>query len=427
MFRFSLCLASLSILAVRGQYGYGGGGDDSSTLAVTSTSTSTPTSSASSSTGTSSAQQSLTGDTACGGTMCIAATLNGSETTYVLSSRGSQTFGWMGMGFGGQMSNTPMVIMWLNSNQVILSQREASSEVMPTVVANPPRTATFASSLSVLSTSKPELAFTIPSNSDTSQTVIFAFGTTDPKSSAVDAALVQHVDNGILKLDLTKQISSNTGSSTDSSSSIPLRGYQKLIVGHAVLCVVGFLFLLPAGALFARYARTFMNNWFQGHWILQFALAGPVILVGVILGIAAVAKAKAKHLDDSHKRWGIALLVLYLAQCALGAFIHFVKDANRKRRPPQNYVHAVVGITIIALALYQVHLGYDHEWQAATGRSALPSSVKTVFVIWAVLLPLSYALGLAFLPKQYRLERGKQVPSHDEYADINLRQRGLAG
>jgi hypothetical protein len=139
------------------------------------------------------------------------------------------------------MTKTPMVIMWLNNGQVILSQREASAQVMPTVVANPPRTATLAPSLSVLSTSKPELAFTIPSNSDTSQTVIFAFSTTDPKSSAVDAAIVQHLDNGILKLDLTKQISNSTTGSSGSSSSIPLQGYQKLIVGHVVLCIIGFL------------------------------------------------------------------------------------------------------------------------------------------------------------------------------------------
>lgn len=426
MFRSSLFLASLLILTVSGQYGYGGGGgDDSSTLAVTSTSTSS--SPASSSTGTSSAQSSLTGDTQCSGTMCIAATLNGSETTYVMSSLGKQTFGWMGMGFGSEMTNTPMVIMWLNNGQAILSQREASQEVMPTVVASPPRTATLAPSLSVLSTSKPELAYTIPSNSDTKQKVIFAFGTTDPKSSAVDATILQHLDNGVLTLDLTKTLSSSTsgsGSSTGSSGSIPLQGYQKLIVGHAVLCVLGFLFLLPAGALFARYARTFMRNWFQGHWILQFALAGPVIFVGVILGIAAVSQAKAKHLDDSHKRWGIALLILYLVQCALGAFIHFVKDVNRRRRPPQNYLHAVVGILLIALALFQVHSGYDHEWPTTTGRGALPSGVKTVFVIWAILLPLSYAVGLAFLPKQYRQEGGKHIPSRNEIDDINLRQRG---
>jgi len=54
-------------------------------------------------------------------------------------------------GFGSQMADTPMVIMWLNNGQVILSQRQASAEVMPAVVANPPRTATLAPSLSDVS------------------------------------------------------------------------------------------------------------------------------------------------------------------------------------------------------------------------------------------------------------------------------------
>jgi len=49
------------------------------------------------------------------------------------------------------MSNTPMVIMWLNNNAVILSQRKAPTEEMPTVDASPPRTATLAPSLSVVS------------------------------------------------------------------------------------------------------------------------------------------------------------------------------------------------------------------------------------------------------------------------------------
>lgn len=49
------------------------------------------------------------------------------------------------------MANTPMVIMWINNNQVILSQRKAPTEEMPTVDANPPRTATLAPSLSVVS------------------------------------------------------------------------------------------------------------------------------------------------------------------------------------------------------------------------------------------------------------------------------------
>ena len=121
------------------------------------------------------------------------------------------------------------------------------------------------------------------SNSDTKQSIIFAYGTTDPNSASADATLIQHLDYGILTLDLTKVLStSSTGSSSGSPAvpsgtsgtkfAAPLQPYQKTIIAHAVLVTAGFLFILPAGALLARYARTFTNTWFKGHWILQFGV-----------------------------------------------------------------------------------------------------------------------------------------------------------
>ena len=82
-----------------------------------------------------------------------------------------------------------------------------------------------------------------------------------------------------------------------------------------------------------------------------------MIVTGVGLGIGAVAKAKAPHLDDDHKKWGVAIFVLYFVQIALGAIIHFFKPTSwtiGKRRPLQNYMHAVFGILIVGLAFYQV-------------------------------------------------------------------------
>jgi hypothetical protein len=52
------------------------------------------------------------------------------------------------------------------------------------------------------------------------------------------------------------------------------------------------------------------------------------------------------------------LLILYLIQSFLGVFIHAVKfpsfARSRLHRPPQNYLHAVLGLAILALAAYQV-------------------------------------------------------------------------
>ncbi|KIK03483.1 hypothetical protein K443DRAFT_131315 [Laccaria amethystina LaAM-08-1] len=383
-----------------------------------------------------------TGDQQCGTLMCITANTNSTTVEYILTSRGKRTLGWMGMGFGSQMANTPMVIMWANSDgTVTLSQRQAQREVMPTVVANPPRVATLNDALSITSGSTPQLAYTIPANSDQKQSVIFAFGTQNPGSSAVDATLAQHVEDGVLQLDLTKSsstsngstgTSSGTGSSSTSSSgadtsgvdSIPLLPYQRMIIAHATFCTVGFLLFLPAGSLLARYSRTFTSMWFKGHWIAQFALAGPSIVIGIALGIQSVAEAGATHLNDSHKRYGVAIFILYLLQCGLGAIIHWVKASDRTRRPLQNYFHAIFGLLIIALAFYQVHSGYKVEWTKATGRDELSNGVNIFFFIWLAVLPAAYFVGLTFLPKQLRQER-KSVLSRrgDDVVQMGYRNR----
>jgi len=116
-----------------------------------------------------------------------------------------------------------------------------------------------------------------------------------------------------------------------------------------------------------------------------------------------------------------------VVQCLLGAFIHYVKKKDRVRRPPQNYFHAVFGLLVITLALYQVRSGYNTEWPTTTGREPLPAGVDIIYWIWVVvchfltkmrysvlhadsgnfqkLLPVSYGIGLAFLPKQFRSEK----------------------
>ncbi|EDR00571.1 uncharacterized protein LACBIDRAFT_313222 [Laccaria bicolor S238N-H82] len=321
--------------------------------------------------------------------------------------------------------------MWSNSDGTItLSQRQAQREVMPTVVASPPRVATLNDSLSITSGSTPQLAYTIPANSDQKQSVIYAFGTQNPGSSAKDATLVQHVDYGVLQLDLTKSSSTSNGSTGGTSSSggstsseaTPLMPYQRMIVAHATFCSVGFLLFLPAGALLARYSRTFTSVWFKGHWIAQFALAGPSIVIGIALGIQSVAEAGATHLNDSHKKYGVAIFILYLLQCGVGAIIHWVKASDRTRRPFQNYFHAIFGLLIIALAFYQVHSGYKVEWPKATGRGELSNGVNVFFFVWLAVVPVAYFVGLSFLPKQFRQERTSVVSRGD--GDLKLVQMG---
>ena len=203
----------------------------------------------------------------------------------------------------------------------------------------------------------------------------------------------------------------STDSGTDSGSGIslnpPLLPYQRLIAAHGIILTIAFLFLLPLGALIGRWLRTNTPAWFRAHWIIQAGLTGPIVLVGLILGVESVNRSGGVHLDSPHKRWGVAITVVYVVQLALGALIHFVKPdtevsskySKRRRnlaqlvvapfvrpgrRPFQNYFHAVLGLAIIAVAFYQVRTGYETEWVSATGRLPLPTSVSIVWFLWVV-------------------------------------------
>ena len=169
---------------------------------------------------------------------------------------------------------------------------------MPLVDSSPPRIATAQASLSTTSGSNPKLVFTIPQDSSVGNTIIWAYGSTNPGSSAEDATLVQHLNSGPMAFNLANTLSSSdrdptdpavstlSGGSTSGSGSgsgsgstmVPLLPYQKMLIAHGVLCTIGFLFLLPAGALLARYLRSFSNTWFKGHWVIQVGLGMSLTL-----------------------------------------------------------------------------------------------------------------------------------------------------
>lgn len=131
-------------------------------------------------------------------------------------------------------------------------------------------------------------------DTQTKQTLIWGVGMENPGSTDPDAVIAVHGpgQNGIITLDISTPITVDGGSSSGNGSgnngtssggsiddlptqsgSLPTLTYaQKLIIAHAILFTLGFLLLLPAGALFARLLRTTTPNWFQGHWIIQFGL-----------------------------------------------------------------------------------------------------------------------------------------------------------
>ncbi|KAH6913838.1 hypothetical protein BKA70DRAFT_646105 [Coprinopsis sp. MPI-PUGE-AT-0042] len=409
---------------------YGGGGyqssddDDSSESNDDSnddSSSSTTDSSSSTTSSSSSNNSTLRGDSKCSSSMCVEAQVNGDTVQYSLTSQRG-TPGWMAMGFGTQMTRSPMVIMWANEDGTLtLSQRQANSYTMPAVVPDPPRVATAETALSVTSGDNQKYVFTIPANSDTNQNIIWAFGSTRPSSSDAGAQMVQHVAEGRMTLDLTRTPGSGNDTNTGGDQ-VPLTSNERTLLAHAVLACIGFLILLPIGALIPRYLRTFVSGWFKFHWIVQFVLGGLAGVIGIILGFVGVSNRGGVHANTTHKRVGITLLVLYILQVSLGAIVHFFKPKSWTkggRRPIQNYIHAILGVLIIALALFQARTGYKTEWPRVTSRAAT-NGVNIVWYVWVVLLPVLYFAGLALLPRQFKQEKrgNARAPSDDSREEL---------
>ncbi|KAJ6529815.1 hypothetical protein B0H19DRAFT_1384902 [Mycena capillaripes] len=217
--------------------------------------------------------------------------------------------------------------------------------------------------------------------------------------------------------------------------------FKSLVIAHGLLCVLGFALCLPAGALLARYLRTSRPWWYTGHWIAQFGLAGPIILIGVALGYAA-SSGFGKTAKSAHKACqsiicniisqlnvpqssGSIILGLYFIQCAVGAVIHFFKPKKAKRRPIQNYFHAILGLVVIALGMYQIHTGYDEE-VPNRGLGKLPAGVNVLWIIWCILLVLSYSAGMWLLRKQYAQETAARLHSTPTFVETGRDHIGMA-
>ncbi|KAI0362696.1 hypothetical protein OH77DRAFT_1388365 [Trametes cingulata] len=333
----------------------------------------------------------LHGDSWCGTLMCVSATVNSSTVTYEMKSLNQ--LGWMAVyvvedrpqGFGTQMANTPLVIMWRNPDgSVSLSQRQATGLVEPVPMASPARRAVLSSSSSTTTSpsDSPILAFDIPADNQTAQMLIWAFGVTTPDADPA-SSIEQHLDAGRFSLDLAKTLEDDPSPLTSASSpvgatqpigstQVPTAGAAPrptssqssspppapthtsgLLVAHASFSAAGFLIFLPLGTLVARWTRVLTPRWFSAHWFINVVLGIPAVCVGWALGPLAVAQEGKAHVITVHQIGGVVLFALYITEVALGMVVHLRRKAANPH-PPRNIVHVVLGLAIFGLSIFEV-------------------------------------------------------------------------
>ncbi|KAH9170948.1 hypothetical protein EDB89DRAFT_1975460 [Lactarius sanguifluus] len=326
--------------------------------------------------------------------MCIECDLNGATARYVLRSTGVQTLGWMAIGFGHNMADSPMVIVWPSHDadgvvdSVTLSQRKSPYETMPTPDPKPP----FAAKLSLSDTSVtgeyPQIAFTRRAPKDGIQNIIWAFSRTPPESADADThiSIHQRIGRGTLNLTRTAPAPAEPvppalppSTTAESSGSVTTAGYEEseekakgeresetnggserpdrggfANLMHGAFCTAGFLIIIPSGVLVVQYAKmTGSSRAFQLHRLLQLHLAGGFITGGTLAYLFMDNDASDGAV--AHKAGSTNLLLLYFMQCAYGSQVYRTPWQSRTRM--HRVLLAGLGATIVLLAVYQTWLG----------------------------------------------------------------------
>ncbi|KAF7338461.1 Cytochrome b561 domain-containing protein [Mycena venus] len=353
------------------------------------------------------------GDNGCNLFFCLNITITDNEIMTYQVTPVFEPFGWVGLGFGRMMKDTHMVVIWEKEDgSKIVSQRYGVGHVEPVIEPKPPRMVTVVpptvkETLAHTHTNYSTTAFQIPFNKTDPRPgqIIWAYSLRRPDDDP-SSDLTGHYVAGTVNMRLNKGVPDLPGmvaeGPEDALAALPR--YQKLI-WHGILLSVGFLVLLPTGSLVARWGRTFTPRWFMVHRIVNFYVALPVIAAGFILGPLAVLDRQAKHFADAHQICGVLLVAVYLAQLFLGRYIHSRRAVEgRQPHPPSNIMHAVLGISIIALAFLQVRSGFG-EWSKRTGQQDVSRWCHDALAAWSLILPALYFGGLAFLKRQFVQEQ----------------------
>ncbi|KAH9017323.1 hypothetical protein EDB85DRAFT_2294901 [Lactarius pseudohatsudake] len=366
--------------------------------------------------------------------------------------------GWIAIGFGRNM-----VVVWPSRgadgeyNSVALSQRKAPYEVMPTPdphLRSPP------SSRSPIPTcvtvENPQIAFTRNAPPDGMQNIIWAFSRTPPGSEdpGVPISIHHKIGRGVLNLTRIPDIpakppaplpppppvhidhphphpeeedrhddekAEDEGESHDdenaedegeSHDDDAVSGGSTASFVHGALCTVGFLLVLPSGALVARYAQaTGSPRAFLLHRLLQFGVAGASIAGGSLAYLFMDNHGSSM----AHKVGGVGLVLLYVVQCAFGSWVHRIPAESRTGA--RSALLAGLGGAIVLLAFFETWLGL-----ISAGRSTL---------VWSALLltvPALYVVGVMTVQRRFGSvkegAKGEYValdtrpPSNDELEEL---------
>ncbi len=341
-------------------------------------------------------------------------------TTFKLqSSSGSSNFGWKGIGTGSSMSGSTMYIAWVNSDgSVTLSNRYSRNEnepsastalALPAISRNTSATTSSGSGTTVIWT---QSGFPTSSDKMNSVKMNWAMYSRGPSSSSPDASISQHSSTGRFSLDLTKAYDANSAQATTTTTSSAAgsgsnaSGMTKrdmIVLAHLLVAIIAYLLIMPIGVFIGRFGRTTLNNWFGKHRAVQsFGILLAVVAMFLGFGTIWAEDGEGEHFGETHHKLGVFLTVVAVLQGILGQIGHKVFHAKRIRW--QNYIHIVIGIVLLPMAVYNMQEGFPlWEWGA-------PNWASWILWAWLGLIGVIYILGMVFcIPRERRAARAAAI------------------
>ncbi|GAB4844599.1 hypothetical protein Ancab_037998 [Ancistrocladus abbreviatus] len=274
--------------------------------------------------------------------------------TFVLSAL--YTTGWVGIGFSknGKMLGASAMVGWISkTGHARIKQYHAKgytpSEVIPgkgnlNLTDIPPVVVLNGANIYLAF----QLKFTAPLEQ---QPTLLAFGSRYP----INHVLSIHDDKTTLVIDYSAAaIPSNSG------------GHGKMKKSHGILGIFGWGFILPVGAMVARFLKHKEPLWYYLHTVIQFT-GFLIALAGVVVGQALYNQM---HADvAAHKGIGYFALTLSIIQI-LAFFIRPNKDSKFRRL--WDVYHRTFGVITLFFGavniVFGIHLGgAGSEWKIGYG------------------------------------------------------------
>ncbi|KAK6919984.1 Cytochrome b561/ferric reductase transmembrane [Dillenia turbinata] len=266
------------------------------------------------------------------------------------------TTGWVSMGISkdGMMAGSSAMVGWINKvgKATILQYYLRSAAVSQVIPDKGELPLTNVPPFVVVFKSRLYMAFQLKFDYHvTQERLILAFSSKYPNHHR----LTKHDDRTTILVDF----------SSGSVSSAP-EHIQIMKTSHGVLGILGWVILLPAGAIIARYLRHKDPLWYYLHACIQF-IGFIIVLAGVVLGSKLYKEINARV--PSHRAIGIVSLVLSILQI-MAFFLRPDKDA-KFRRLWNLYHHwfgriaLFFGVVNIVIGIQIAHAGDD--WKGVFG------------------------------------------------------------